>query len=233
MTPVMTPNQESTFIHFYLAKPFTSGLPVTHTLTRVCLTVMLKPGLKTSLQFEEPWQGSPLLLHPFCITLPQQTKWRGLQKKPDWNAQNAVTSKGVLNRWTERKFLQPDYKLWALGLRSSRGWACFSRAENTDRADPEHTPCLFFPSFCSWQSLLEAGTEVCALEAGTEVCAVRKRRKELKEHSCCNIPSPGVSSRSWNSNSLGKAPRREQPLTASPHLRHWHHWATCSFSDFI
>lgn len=209
-SPVTTPSQESTFIHFYLAKTFTSGLPVTHTLIWTCLTVMLKPGLKTSLPV---WTTlarlppcPPSFLH-YSATMPLWTKSKGLRKKPDWNAQNAVTSKEVFNRWTERKFLQPDYKLWALGLRSFRGWACFSRAESTDKTDPEHTQCLFFPPLCSWQSLFEAGTELCA---------VSKREKELKDHSCCNIPSPGGSGTSLEM----VIPQGRLPEGSSPSLPH-------------
>lgn len=114
----------------------------------------------------------------------------------------------------------PAARLQTVGLGAAllQRLSMFQESREQWQNDPEHTRCLFFPSLCSWQSLFEAGTEVCA---------VSKREKELKDHSCCNIPSPGVMS--WNGDSSGKAPRREQPLTASPHPCRSHHWDSWDF----
>lgn len=56
----------------------------------------------------------------------------------------------------------------------------------------------------------------------------RIKRPQLLQHSI----AWGERHKSWNGDSSGKAPRREQPLIASPHPCHSHHWSTLLFWDF-
>ena len=73
----------------------------------------------------------------------------------------------------------------------------------------------FFPSLCSWQSLLEADTRGSA---------VSKRGKGLKDQSCCNIPQPGIRGTGLLTvNPWGRLPGGSSP--SSPCLCNEHHFS--------
>lgn len=131
---------------------------------------------------------------------------KGLQRKPDWNGQNAVTSKVALNRRTERKFLQPgNHGPWGCALSEAEHVSAEQRTL-TKLTQSIHNAYFFLPFAVGNPSLKRVQRFVLPA----------RREKELKDHSCCNIPSPGVSS-----TGLPMAiPRGRLPEGSSPSLPH-------------
>lgn len=174
---------------------------------------MLKPGLKTSLPV---WTAlarlspcPPSFLHPSLCHNATVNQVKRTLEKPDWNARTLSVPRGF---WMDELKGNPAARLQTVGLgavllQSTEHWQSWPRA---------YTMFIFSFPLQLAISLWSRYRGLCCQHEGRRI-----KTPQLLQHSI----TWGEQQGSGNGNSLGKAPRREQPLPASPHLCHSLCWS--------
>lgn len=153
---------------------------------------------------------SPSITVPQCHCEPsQKDSGKAWLECPElWQSQ------GGFEWMSWKEIQQSDYKLWALGLCSCRGWA--QSTEHWQNWPRAYTMFIFSFPLQLAISLWSRFRGLCCQQEGRKI-----KTPQLLQHSI----TWGEQQGSGNGNSLGKAPRREQPLPASPHLCHSLCWS--------